>query len=647
MASLFGHFARLFSVLAVLTLLAISAAFAAPYAAIVMDARTGETLYSKNATTRLHPASLTKMMTLYITFGEIRSGRLSLDTMITVSKHAAAEPPSRLGLRAGQKIALRYLIRAAAVKSANDAAAAIGDAIGGSPAGFAKKMNRTAKAIGMTDSTFRNANGLTAAGHMSTARDMNVLGRRLFYDFPEFYNIFSRRSTDAGMAQVANTNRKFLDAYKGADGIKTGYTVPAGFNLTASAERANVRIIATIFGGQSTAQRNSKMAELLDLGFAKAPANARVTKPSAPEINIEDALIASGEPPDEDEAAFEDTPGGSAKTIRLVMTVAKSPRPKARPMTPETTEEVLVAEALVDEALADAMQSSIAGALAEATTPPPADTLEAQTIALAETPAEPGLSPGADTVLPAEVTLDSAAATPAKPGTLDAQSQALASPAIAMPVQTASEAPTELVATLPVDTPKGLTAPDETAAILIPQSAQNAPRARPLLSQTAPELAVASTDPVDEPIPLAIEDTAAVAGAMPSLASEISPKPSQIALAATIVRPAKRNAPIFDDATTAASEVAAAEQEVVTRVSTSGGRYWGVNVGRFTSSYDAERALLKTQLTESATLNDGLRKVVQKGGAFDANFMGLSQEQADLACRRLQARAVQCFTIGP
>ena len=632
--------------LAVLALLAISAAFAAPYAAIVMDARTGETLYSKNATTRLHPASLTKMMTLYIAFGEIRSGRLSLDTMITVSKHAAAEPPSRLGLRAGQKIALRYLIRAAAVKSANDAATAIGDAIGGSPAGFAKKMNRTAKAIGMTDSTFRNANGLTAAGHMSTARDMNVLGRRLFYDFPEFYNIFSRRSTDAGMALVANTNRKFLDAYKGADGIKTGYTVPAGFNLTASAERGNVRIIATIFGGQSTAQRNSKMAELLDLGFAKAPANARVTKPPAPEIDTEDALIASAEPPGEGEASFEDTAGGSAKTIRLVMTVAKSPRPKARPMAAETAEEVLVAEVVVDEALADAMQSSIAGALAEATTPPPADTLEAQTIALAETPAEPELSPGADAVLLAQAALDSAAAIPAKPGTLDAQSQALAA-AIAVPAQTASEAPAELAATLPAGTPAVLAAQGETPAILVPQSAQNAPRARPVQPQVAPEMAVASAEPADEPMPLAIEDIAAVAGTTPGLAAEITPEPAQIALAAAIVRPAKRNAPIFDDATTAASEVAAAEQEVVTRVSTSGGRYWGVNVGRFTSSYDAERALLKTQLTESATLNDGLRKVVQKGGAFDANFMGLSQEQADLACRRLQARAVQCFTIGP
>ena len=418
MASLFGQFVRYFGVLAVVAVLAISAAIAAPYAAIVIDARTGETLYSKNADTRLHPASLTKMMTLYITFGEIRSGRLSLDTMITVSKHAAAEPPSRLGLRAGQKIALRYLIRAAAVKSANDAAAAIGDAIGGSTAGFAKKMNRTAKSLGMNDSTFRNANGLTASGHMSTARDMTTLGRHLFYDFPEFYNIFSRRSTDAGMAQVASTNRKFLDAYKGADGIKTGYTVPAGFNLTASAERGNVRIIATIFGGQSTAQRNSKMAELLDLGFAKAPSNARVAKPEMPASDAEDALIASASLPDEDEAELDGEAGGSAKTIRLIMAVATSPRPKTRPGI-TVAKDMLVADAAVDDAVADAMQDGIAGALAEANTPPPADTLEAQTLALSEAPPTPEAS-----LLDAAI----ADATPvaAAPDTLDAQSQALA-----------------------------------------------------------------------------------------------------------------------------------------------------------------------------------------------------------------------------
>ncbi len=223
-----------------------------------MDARTGETIYETNATTRLHPASLTKMMTLYIAFEAIERGEISLDSMITITKNAAGQPPSKLGLKAGQKMALRHRIRAAAIKSANDAATAIGEGISGSEAAFAERMNRTAKALGMKSTTFPNANGLTAKGHLSTAQDMSVLGRRLFYDFPQYYNIFSRRETDAGVTDVVSTNRRFLDAYKGADGIKTGFTDAAGFNLTASAERNGVRIIATVFGGTSTAQRNAK-----------------------------------------------------------------------------------------------------------------------------------------------------------------------------------------------------------------------------------------------------------------------------------------------------------------------------------------------------------------------------------------------------
>lgn len=639
MASLIGHFVRFFGVL---TLLVILTAFgtspsgAAPYAAIVMDARTGETLYSKNANTRLHPASLTKMMTLYIAFEEIRRGSLSLDTMITVSKNAAAQPPSKLGLRAGQKIALRYLIRAAAVKSANDAATAIGDAIGGSASGFAKRMNRTAKAIGMTDLTFRNANGLTASGHLSTARDMNVLGRRLFYDFPEFYNIFSRRSTDAGMAQVANTNRRFLDAYKGADGIKTGYTVAAGFNLTASAERGNTRIIATVFGGQSTAHRNAKMAELLDLGFGKAPANAKVTKPPAADYQGGDELIASAEP------SFEDTPGGSAKTIRLIMAVSKSPRPRTRPG--EERGETVVAEAAaVADEVAIAMQEGIAGALAEATTPPPPDTLEAQIIAIAEAPAAPAApeTEAASAAVDLAAVAAAAEGAPLKPDTLDEQAQQVAAAKPVVPDAASDTAQTEL-AVLP--------AAEVDAAIVVPQSAQNAPPARPVRLAAAPEVPdavaeaveVAVAEVADPHIPSAIEDTAAAAAIAPDAAAE----PAPLQLAAAVMRPAKRNAPIFDEVA-AAPQAAELEPEIVTRVSTSGGRYWGVNVGRFGSSYEAERALLKTQLAESATLNDGLRKVIKKSGGFDANFMGLSQEQADLACRRLQARAVQCFTIGP
>ena len=177
------------------------AAMAAPYAAMVMDMRTGEVLYSRNADTPLYPASLTKMMTLYITFQAVEHGEFGLDSLVTVTKHAASQPPSRLGLRPGQKIAVRYLIRAAAIKSANDAAAALGDYIGGDEAGFAARMNRTARQLGMTNTHFVNANGLTRKGHLSSAHDMTILGRHLFFDFPQYYNIFSRTSSDAKVAR--------------------------------------------------------------------------------------------------------------------------------------------------------------------------------------------------------------------------------------------------------------------------------------------------------------------------------------------------------------------------------------------------------------------------------------------------------------
>jgi D-alanyl-D-alanine carboxypeptidase len=253
-----------------------SLAQAQEYAAYVMDARTGKVLHSRNADTRLHPASLTKMMTLYIVFDEVERGRLSLDQKVRISANAAAEPPSKLGLRAGQQIELRYLIRAAAVKSANDAATALGETVAGSEDNFAKLMTSYAKAMGMRNTTFKNANGLTQTGHMSSAHDMALLGRRLVYDFPQYYNLFSRRSTSAGIKTVRNTNRRLLDSYKGADGIKTGYTRAAGFNLVSSAERGDKRVIVVVFGGRSSASRDQEVVRLMDLGFGRMPRYARV-----------------------------------------------------------------------------------------------------------------------------------------------------------------------------------------------------------------------------------------------------------------------------------------------------------------------------------------------------------------------------------
>ncbi|MGJ5619924.1 D-alanyl-D-alanine carboxypeptidase family protein [Sulfitobacter sp. MF3-043] len=456
-------------------------AMAAPYAAYVIDARTGKVIHSRNADTRLHPASLTKMMTLYIAFEAIERGQISLDSKVTISKNAASEPPSKLGLRPGQKIALRYLIRAAAVKSANDAATAIGEAIEGSEAKFARRMNRTAKALGMTRTTFKNAHGLTEAGHLSTAHDMTIMGRHLLYDYPEYYNLFSRITADAGMRKVSHTNRRFLASYKGADGIKTGYTRAAGFNLTASAERGSERIIVTVFGGQTTASRNAKVAELMDMGFRRAPSRAPLRKPNAPVYaDVENTpSVAPGS-----------TVGGAGKTIRLVGAVKTSKRPQIRPV----QEQVVV-------------------------------------VATAEQPN------ATSTILDADITA--------------ALREAVETPAPDVPVTLASATPT----------------------------------VRPA------------------------------------------------------IRP-KTSAPVR-------AQTKAVEQEIVTRVSTSGGRHWGVNVGRYPSRFAAEKVLLKTALTEMATLDGSLRKVVRRPQGFDANFLGMTREGADQACRRLAARNVSCFMIGP
>jgi D-alanyl-D-alanine carboxypeptidase len=656
----------IFLAFVVSTIVVTSPLQAAPFAAIVMDGRTGEVLYEKNANARLHPASLTKMMTLYIAFQEIEAGRLSLDTKITVTKYAASQPPSRLGLKPGQKIALRYLIRAAAIKSANDAASAIGDHIGGDHVAFAKRMTRTARQLGMDNTTFKNANGLTADGHLSTARDMNVLGRHLFYDFPQYYHIFSRRTADAGIATVANTNTRFLDSYEGADGIKTGYTSPAGFNLTASAHRGNKHIIATVFGGSSSANRNAKMAELMDLGFGKA--KNKVTEQPPQAAPLDDALIASVEG-GIDEI---DAEGGAGKIVRVSGEVKTSPRPKARPVQPTVSDEVAIA-----------MAESIDGALAEATAEPaPAGTLEfqAEAMAGAELPAESPAAEVAETALAAvelpedgtrEALLataepvdaaavalaaaDSAAVADA-PGTFEAQAAALATGAppaetalVAIPAEETpipeDETDPALAGLKPKARPEGLSA--ALVAAVEPEVAVP-PMEEVVIAEAAPEPELVVIDPgtdlaeVSEPGALMAEvtDVEAVAGA-----TAVAPPAMDLAVAEVAAPMPKRSAPIFDAVETSETPVEE-DEEVVVVMSTSGGRHFGVNVGEFPSRYEAEKALLKTALAESATLNDGNRRTTQSGGVWRASFMGLTEEQAELACRRLSARAIPCETVG-
>ena len=251
---------------------------AAPKASIVVDMRDGKVLYSRSADRKLHPASLTKMMTLYLTFDAIKRGKIRLDQKVRVSRRAARMTGSRLYLKAGQRVTIRSLIRATAIKSANDAAMVLAETVGGSQANFARMMTRQAKRLGMRNTRFKNPHGLTQRGHYSSARDMAILARHLFYDFPQFYNIFKRRSDYAAGKRIWTTNR-LLSSYPGADGIKTGYTRAAGYNLVASAHRGGKRIIAVAFGQRSSKARTAKVARLLDIGFSRAGKRVRTRKP--------------------------------------------------------------------------------------------------------------------------------------------------------------------------------------------------------------------------------------------------------------------------------------------------------------------------------------------------------------------------------
>lgn len=267
---------------AVLVLLSISfgasVASAAPKASLVMDLRNGKVLYARSADRKLHPASLTKMMTLYLTFKAVREGKLGLNQKVRISRHAAGMPRSKLYLKSGRRYTVRSLIRATAIKSANDAAMALAEAIGGSQRGFARMMTQEARRLGMTNTVFKNPHGLTQSGHYSTARDMAKLGRHLFFDFPQYYNIFKRRSDSAAGKRIWNTNR-LLSTYAGADGIKTGYTRAAGYNLVATAHRGRKRILAVQFGANSSGDRARRVARLLDLGFSRAKTNVKRVKP--------------------------------------------------------------------------------------------------------------------------------------------------------------------------------------------------------------------------------------------------------------------------------------------------------------------------------------------------------------------------------
>ncbi len=256
---------------------------------IVVDHGTGTVLSESGADIVNYPASLTKMMTLYLTFEALRAGRISLATRLPVSAEAARQPPSKLGLRPGSTIRVDEAIRALAVKSANDVAVVLAEAIGGTEARFAQLMSYRARELGMTRTRFVNASGLPDELQRTTARDMAVLAGRLLADFPEYYGFFGLPYF-VWRGRTYHNHNRLLTTYPGMDGLKTGYIRASGYNLAASAVRNGRRLVAVVLGGASSAERNREMVRLLDEAFSgrgsgvELASPARGSNPPAPAV---------------------------------------------------------------------------------------------------------------------------------------------------------------------------------------------------------------------------------------------------------------------------------------------------------------------------------------------------------------------------
>ncbi|MDP2802923.1 MAG: serine hydrolase [Phreatobacter sp.] len=268
---------------ATLSLLAVTQADARPrryggyapaYSAIVVDAKTGETIHAEAADAQRFPASITKVMTLYLLFEQIDAGRFSLQSPLRVSAEAARQPPSKVGVRAGSTITVEEAIRALVTKSANDVAVVVAENISGSEEAFGQLMTRKARAIGMSRTTFRNASGLPDATQVTTARDLATLGRAIQDHYPTYFRYFQTYSFAYRGVNFRNHNR-LLGRVEGVDGIKTGYIRASGFNLLTSARRGPRQIVAVVMGGRTGGARDARMRQLVDANFPRAFAGSR------------------------------------------------------------------------------------------------------------------------------------------------------------------------------------------------------------------------------------------------------------------------------------------------------------------------------------------------------------------------------------
>jgi D-alanyl-D-alanine carboxypeptidase len=620
-------------VAAVLTLLN-GPSHAAPYADIVVDANSGTVLHATNPDASRHPASLTKIMTLYLLFEQLEAGKLKLDSALKVSAEAAGQSPTKLGLKPGSTLAAEEAIKGMVTRSANDAAVVVAEAIAGSESDFAKLMTRKAQALGMKGTVYKNASGLPNDDQVTTARDQAILGRAIQERFPRYYKYFSIRSFTFRGQSISNHNH-LLGKVEGVDGIKTGYIGASGFNLVTSVHRGGRYLVAVVMGGSSGASRDARMRDLITekITLASIKRTAPMVAEAEHSGNSETAVVARAESKPEPMVVIK------SERRPAPMAVAKAERQVANKVDVKAEPK---GEAKAGPRFAVASAVSFPArihAAAPATEPTPSEA--AATATLAQTHVIIGSTEPIQPVLVKTLTV-----------------RAVTKTASLVPIQVTS--PAHEAQPIPAVLSASAAAPAEAAppATAVPVAAAEpepapAPAAATKVEPPASGVAAAKPEPIApamagkvDPEPAAAPKPDASPARAPAVAAKAERAEASVA-PATAAPAASTTKTAMAAAKPAAPVPAAKPAAVTTKPQHHSG--WIIQVGAFPAEQAAKQRLSNVQTKASKMLTgaEPFTETVDKGGTtfYRARFAGLDKEQAEAACKYLKRNDVECVTV--
>lgn len=646
----------------------------ARHAAMILDANTGQVLHNEDGDEQRHPASLTKMMTLYLAFETIEAGRMAMSDKIKISQEAASVAPSKLELEPGEEIAVSDAVKAIITKSANDIAVAVAEKVGGSQSNFVRLMNAKARELGMVKTHFENASGLPNEAQVTTARDMITLAMRLQDDFPKHYPLFAMREFRYNGASHRNHNT-MLNSFQGIDGVKTGYTQKSGFNLVSSVHRGEKHLIGAVFGGSSAATRNGEMRVLLTRALIKA-SNVKTRKPmliaklkslpkiaerpkakpvtpqqvadvrpapkpplvSKPAQSAQLKPTAAIEPPTvEPVSAPADT---AVVTVAAAPVIAEAtPQPAAAPLEVFKVHRVMVAPRksakLPVPSPAETTDMAPEGPADEPPSEAPSTVAPAPRLALGQVAPSGNVMPVSIASLAAEAASDSETVVPKaavarRPSVLDSKIAMLGAADSGVPIDAAPSPPTAAVTATP--------SPAESAKPLPVVAPQAAPQPKP----------ASASAPVAKPI---IAKTATTAAIAPRASQPASPKaalaprglpPSTLqAQAATLIPPAAKPQRV-------ASLQQTAGQTAAPQTAAPKGRF-EIQIGAYASADEAQRNISTVQNKAGKLLTNypSVTYPIQKAGRqiVRARFRGFDAQSASNTCAELRSKAIDCFVM--